>query len=206
MFLNFALTLLSIFSLISCFTFELEHFGRQDLNDDVISLNDPIDSTYNWTVRMEPLTLEVEQGKAFAGLYRVTANCSSSNENTSCRSVALFPIVVKDTCADIMSSKRARSVFYGPYVRACHGDTISVSLNKVVTVSMSLGEKTNKTSKDVKEDKMVPKAKSKSDVHIEFLKWLEGDVIRSSGSMKNPKASKQFVTTIPEEEEDEFDD
>ncbi len=199
--------LLSTMSLASCFTFELENFGRQDLNDNVFRLNDPIDSTYNWTVRMEPLTLEVEQGKAFAGLYRVTANCSSQNENTSCRSVALFPIVVKDTCADVMSAKKARSVIYGPYVRACHGDTISVSLNKVVTVSMSLGEKTKKTSGDGKEDKTIPKAKSKNDVHIEFLKWLEGDVVRSSGSMKNPKAPKQFVTAVhDEEEEDEFDD
>ena len=77
---------------------------------------------------------------------------------------------------------------------------------KVVTVSMSLGEKTKKTSGDGKEDKTVPKAKSKSDVHIEFLTWLEEDVIHSSGSMKNPKASKQFVTAVHEEEEDEFDD
>ena len=163
MFFNSASIFLSAMTLASCFTFQLENIGRQDLNDTTISLNDPIDSDFDWIVTMKTMQLEVESGKAFAGLYEIVANCSSKNEDVSCRAFALLPDVVKDTCvseANPLTSSRmikSRLVFSDPFIRACHGfflaqpqkngDTISVPLSKRVNVLSSLGNKIDKAGK-----------------------------------------------------------
>ena len=199
MFVNYASILLSALTLASCFDFELENVGRQDLNDTVISLNDPIDPDYNWTLTMKTLTLEIEKGKAFAGLYKIVANCSSKTEDVSCRGIALLPDVVKNTCESPLSSMKSRLAIYSsPYIRACHGDTILVTLSKRVIVSKSLGDKIEKNEADTSS-----RSKNKSDI----TKWLHEDgPVRESGPEKKTKPSSQFVMVDDEEESDDFDD
>ena len=196
MFFNSALILLSALTLASCFDFELENIGRQDLNDTVISLKDPIDPDYNWTLTMKTLTLEVEKGKAVAGLYKIVANCSSKTEDVSCRGIALLPDVVKNTCEDPLSSMKSRLAIYsGPYIRACHGDTILVTLSKRVIVSKSLGDKIEKNEADTSS-----RSKKKSD----FTKWLHEDgPVRESVPEKK---TNQFVMVDDGEESEESDD